>query len=232
MTDIDLSQTKWVVFELSNTCPYASQHKECPLHLQVQNPVTLPSRIVLDVMSSLRDRDWGGTVEFHNYCEPTSDPRLFWLIGEAKQRGFGVRIWTNGWNMSQTLLDELVTCGVTEFRFSAYGDSEMTRLTALRSSVPLDVQQGFPLDGRLHLYEFPVNQLRVPCQAPLQEIVIRCTGRLGLCCLDWREDHDLGDLNVQSFDELLSSDQVWSLHERLSRGDRYLNLCSRCLQGR
>jgi len=231
MGDQLLATTKRVTFELSNRCPYASEHKLCPLHLQHRGePVTLPAKVVLGVMDSLVQRGWKGLIGFHNYSKPTSDPRLFWFIREAHERGFGVLIWSNGWNMSQILLDELVAQGVTEFHLSAYGDEE--RLSKLVASVPITIDPGFPLDGRLHLYEFPENDLRILCHAPLREMVVTCKGQIALCCLDWRGDHAMGNLYLQSFDEILESGILHEVQARLSQGDRYLNLCRRCLQGR
>lgn len=205
-----------LLFELSNSCPYSTQHTRCPLSLQ-REPVTLPIAVIEDTLAFLEEQGWSGWVGFQNYNEPLVDPRLYYLIRYVKHP---VRLWTNGYGLSQVLVDELTQAGVKDFEISAYSTKEWERLSGLRFSVPARVNlRG--LDKRLDMYGFPPNQ-GGPCprSAPLHDIIIRRTGKVGLCCFDWRGDHDMGSLRE-------SWGQLEALSEELKRG-RPLELCRRC----
>lgn len=213
-----------VTFELSNTCPYSGLHKPCPLH-QAKEVHTLPSRTVLDTLDLLAYHGWHKEVAFHNYSEPTADPRLFWLMREAAHRDMSVLVWTNGWNLSQQMVDELQESGATHVRVSDYHlRPELHTLTGIT------LHEGLPLDGRLNLYQFAESDYHGPCHAPYREMIITCRGTLGLCCLDWAGTYDQGSLADRPLLELLEAANP--LHQQLLRGERNLPICRRCRQGR
>jgi hypothetical protein len=125
------------------------------------------------------------------------------------------------------MADELAEAGVSSIFVSGYFKSEYERISRLSSAIPIEVQM-MPLDNRLQMYTGPEKHCKNPCHAPLNEIMVVREGRLSLCCLDWRRDYLFGDLHHQTFEEVLRSGELHGVYERLSQGDRYLELCKRC----
>lgn len=223
-----LTHTSRVTFELSNLCNYSKIHKKCPLNLS-QEPTILPRRIVFDVLDYLAKHDFAGQVAFHNYCEPLIDPRLFEFIGYARRRcsRSDIYICTNGFYLNQTMADELVSAGVTSIRVSAYSQSEFERLSKIKPEIPFTVWKA-RLDDRLNVYEASINDTGKPCFAPLNEIIVAREGCISLCCLDWQRVYRFGNLYEQTFEQVLSNGQLQEIYERLSKGDRFLDICRRC----
>jgi hypothetical protein len=230
MRDV-LSETRRVTFELGNRCNYAWCHYRCPLHMCQATPVTLPQRVVLDVLEWLHDEGWEGMLSWHNYSEPLIDPRLFALLDLAGRLlpTCYVYLLTNGYMLTQTLLTELADAGVDRLWVSAYTGAEYDRLTALEpGGVDYKVMRRRQLDHRLELYDREPHGQKRPCWDVLGNVLIRCDKTVALCCNDWRNDHPLGSLETASLADVLADPKVRELHARLAAGDRDLPLCQRC----
>ena len=220
--------TSRISFELSNLCNYADVHKKCPLNL-VRDPIILPIRIVFDVLDTLKHNGFQGTIAYHTYNEPLIDPRLFKFIEYTHDvcPGCEIYICTNGFYLNQTLLDELIESGVSKIHVSAYSRSESKRLSKLKSNIPFDIEM-VKLDDRLHLYDKKEKNIKKPCYAPLNEIIIAREGNISLCCLDWKRKHVYGNLHKQTFEDIMYSGILQTVYDRLSSGDRFIPLCKRC----
>jgi len=223
-----LIHTTRITLELSNLCNYAQIHKKCPLNIAGE-PEILPKEIVFDVLNFLEKHNFSGQIAFHNYCEPLMDPRLFKFVEYARNACpyADIYICTNGYYLNQVLADELVAAGVSSILVSAYSRSEFERLSKIKIDIPFRVWRA-QLDDRLDLYEAKVNDIGKPCFAPLNEIIIAREGCISLCCLDWRRVYRFGNLHEQKFEQVMSSGQLQAVYERLSKGDRFLDLCKRC----
>ncbi len=227
-----LQRVKRVTFELSNRCSYAHLHKNCPLNGEGA-PVHLPGKIVYDTISYLHSMDWHGTLLFHNYSEPLIDPRLFQFISYATVGGMPSMIWTNSWNLSRTMFDELVECGVTWFELSAYTKPELRRLQDMglaREGVNVNIRDTPSLDRRKGIYGFTELTNQGPCnrKAPLEELIIRRDGSIALCCYDWQGRNRFGDLTKESLSDVLERAEMLATYDALKAGIRPFSICRRC----
>lgn len=220
--------TSRISIELSNLCNYSEIHKKCPLSL-ANEPIILPARIVFDILNTLKHHDFQGIIAYHTYNEPLIDPRLIKFVEYARDACPKSKIFigTNGFYLNQTLLDELVDSGVSEIHVSVYFKSEFERLSMLTSNIPLNIEI-MHLDDRLLLYKAKENNIKRPCYAPLNEIIVAREGCISLCCLDWKRLYTFGNLEEQTFDEVIRSGELQAVYERLSKGDRFLPICKRC----
>ena len=114
--------------------------------------------------------------------------------------------------------------GATPF-FSSL--SCLERLSKIKLNIPFKVTP-IILDDRMKIYELPENGSTRPCLAPLNEVLVTHDCKLALCCWDWKRQNVFGDLNTQSIEEILLSDEVRDLYEGLSNGKRNLEICKRC----
>ena len=227
-----LRHTSRVTFELSTTCNLSHVHKDCPTHQWRDSPRFLPARIVYHVLDFMAADGFSREIAWHNYNEPTMDPRLFLFLDAARQRMPGVRqyILSNGVTMCQTLLDELAAHGVTRLWFTAYTDDVEKRLRALdhQAIAQWRIERRSTLDRRLAIYDRDKRPCDDVCFEPLENMLIRATGRVDLCCNDWRGDYTYGDLNSTSFEAILKSGKMQEVWQRLKIGDRFLPICKRC----
>jgi radical SAM protein with 4Fe4S-binding SPASM domain len=223
-----LKNTNRISFELSNLCNYSSFHKKCPLSLEV-NPRILKSKIVYNVLDTLKLFEFQGEIAFHTYNEPLIDPRLFQFISYAKQScpNSNIYICTNGFYLDQNLAIELEEVGVTEMYISAYTEQEFERISKIDHKIPYKIAHQ-SLDDRLNQYTHPIMNISKPCFAPLNEICISRDGTIVLCCLDWKKEYAFGDLNNETFENILKKEKLKEIYNRLSKGDRFLEICKRC----
>ena len=64
--------------------------------------------------------------------------------------------------------------------------------------------------------------------APLTDITITVDGKIGLCCRDYKHSVSFADLNTMSAEEAFTQPALLDAYERLSKGDRFLEICKRC----
>ncbi len=218
-----------VCIELSNFCNMAALHPRCPVSKMQNDPHILPARIVNDVLQTLSRHDYSGRIAFYTYNEPLMDPRLFEFVRTARRScpQSRIHICTNGYCLTQDLVDELVQAGVTSFHISAYSESDLHRFSALAIPVESAVKL-MKLDDRLDFYDTDEKSCDKPCYAPLAQVIITSQGMISLCCLDWKRQYCFGDLNAQSFEEAMADRQLRQAYKRLSHGERFLPLCRRC----
>jgi len=211
-----------VCFELSNRCPY--NHDKCPLSL-AKDVEVLPADVVTGMLYWLQDTKWTGKVAFHNYNEPLIDPRLYYFIERCS---FPVQIWTNGFYLNQTVIDELIRLGVTEFSVSYYTPSEAKRLAALTyQPAKYSLHHSEHLDDRLLMYDKEPS-FKGPCHWPEKNLLIHSDGRVGLCCFDWKRSRTFGNLLTEEPEVILKRRQLTV--ECLAKGERE-GVCKRCKYG-
>lgn len=225
-----------VTFQLSNRCPRASEHPQCPASVMAQDPpMNMPSGLVyevLDVLCPLRFAPgFTGAIAFHAFSEPLADPHLFEYLSRTGWLAGPVMIYTSGWNLDANMLRDLEGAGVTNLNVTAYTPSEYRRLS--------NVLAGAKLTVRLKTVEWTevIDQYsREPiahetrCYAPLTDLCITAGGTIGLCCRDWKHEHDLVDLAKVPFAAAMrdESHTLRTLYCELARGDRRRALCQRC----
>ena len=220
--------TNRISIELSNLCNYSMIHKKCPIN-KIKAPIILPSKIFYSIINTIKKFSFSGKIAFHTYNEPLIDPRLFKFIEDAKKSCPSCKIYicTNGYYLDQIMAEELFSIGANEIHVSAYSDREMERLSKINVDIPFSVER-MNLDNRLNFYDGPKKKYSKPCHAPLNEIIVTREGKISLCCLDWKREYIFGDLHYQNLEGILKEGKMHSLYEKLSNGERTLNLCRRC----
>ena len=227
-----LAHTSRVTFEISDRCNLAYAHIACPAHaMRNEPPIFLPIRLIHGVLDFLHDEGFAGQLAWHNYNDPMCDPRLLWLIDLAAVHvpDAGQYILTNGLNLNQGMLDLLVSHGITRLWVSAYTDAEEKRTKALKApGIDYKVRRFVKLDNRLTIYDRPESGDQRPCYEPLENLLIRADGRVGLCCVDWAQTVNYGSLYEKSLKEILESAEIRDDWQRHTEGKRRHAICKRC----
>lgn len=69
----------------------------------------------------------------------------------------------------------------------------------------------------------------VPCALPFEQLIIRPTGEISLCCNDALGKYTLGDLRTQSILEVWNSEKYNEIRREMQmNGRKNLMLCSKC----
>jgi len=232
--DCPLRHTARITLVLSNLCPYKHMHPQCPAS-RAEEPQILPRPVAEDVISTAAEWGWGktGTLAFHMYNEPTADPRLFSFLGFAKvyMPDCAIHIWTNGWYLNSGMLDEYARAGVTKLVVSTYSQAEYRRLRPLAGHLGRLRCKVWkrPLDDRLvTLNGQPPRRRR--CHAPLYDLTIYPTGKIGLCCMDWAQRETFGDLTETPFAEAMTAafPVMVEAERSLEQRRRVLGACLEC----
>jgi len=232
-----LAHTSRVTLELSNQCQMSRVHKLCPAY-RATECVILPRKQIADVLGTLAAL-WGDgkkkTVAFHCYNEPIIDPRLFLLMNNVRHwiPQVGIRICSNGEYMSRDLFLEMIDAGATRIVFSAYSQKryeELAEITRKPHGTSVRVHHVKKLDGRDFNWATKTG-VDDPCGAPLDDLMIRASGNVGLCCYDCRESVVFGNLNENTFAEIMQAgyDVMRKAQEELKAGDRSrFGVCHHC----
>ena len=236
--------TNAIALELSNSCSHAWLHKKCPLNLEMaqpgvnKDPRTLPLSIVQKVMGTLGEYEYSGALAFHQYNEPLQDPRLFLFLAMAQELCPSAQpyIVTNGYNLTPTLAEELITYGVRKIIVSTMNDKIMLRrVVALQELVGkerIEAHNSAMLDDRMLAYDVPKPIPKGHCHAPLRQVIITRDAKVGLCCHDWQRIYTFGDLREEKLDDILCSDEVRQVYEGLRKNKRGYFLCRQCGRSR
>jgi hypothetical protein len=231
-----------VDFELSNRCNLAYFHEACPAFLKRgDDPEILDTRIILDVCKWLGEIGYSGRIIFSIYNETMIDPRLFWLVEKIAVLApkATMRCLSNGWYLNQHLVDLLWQCGVKSLHLTAYSEEDDRRMRTWkipegmeRLIVPTygDIRK---LDKRRQVYDMPVRtEQRQECYEPFAHIMIRATGQVGFCCLDWDNRHAFASLHDTCLQEIIAGPEMLEAFKATYEGPKSLHLCQRCFWGK
>ncbi len=227
-----LDHTSRVTFELSDRCNLSHAHMKCPAHaVRDAEPVFLERQIIHAVLNFMEEQGFAREVAWHNYNEPLADPRLFYLLGVASLHvpDASHYILTNGLNLNQEILDMLIANGVKRVWVSAYDEAVETRCRGYSApGIDYKVRRFKTLDRRLGIYDRPVAGDHRACYEPLENLVIRADGRVGLCCVDWAQTVCYGDLHDTTLRAILERSAIREDWERNTQGERRHDVCQRC----
>jgi len=222
-----------VTIELSNQCSQAVFHWQCPLHLE-KTPVFMPEKTAQGILSQLGKFKFTGVVVFHNYNEPLEDPRLYSLLDYAKRKCPKARpfIMTSGRRLDKVVLHELKKHGVKKVYVSAYSKAERRRLSKLDpTGIKYRVRYIPKFDDRLNTYNEGQKPRKARCFAPFGEVVVRATGDVVMCCMDWKSEYVFGNVHKNSLAKILGKKKMMAAYQKLSNGKRIFSCCRGCKMG-
>ena len=245
-----------VQLELSNLCNLAMLHKKCYAHESEHKngKIILSGAIVRETLELLKTYGWDGLnkeIKFHEYNEPTNDPRLLKFVEEARQccPQTNILLWTNGWYLNDTIMREMIESGINRFRITAYSDSENERFEHLREQmntalltqnlkpannlpVYVRINRRTQLDDRLQILENSEGQEFPSCYA-LKGLSIRANGFITMCCMDVYQTVTMGNVKEGVIETLLENMAKREIIRKgLQEGLRTEGVCKKCNHAR
>jgi hypothetical protein len=151
----------------------------------------------------------------------------------SKCNKIGIHLWSNGWYLDQGLAEELIDAGATKITLSAYTSREHERFQAMAAALAdrakWDIQRWKQLKQRVMATDDIIKDKHKACRSPWSDLVVRASGQLGLCCLDWREDATFGSI-MDGFGPALERayPEMEKLNKELLAGERNLAVCRQC----
>lgn len=252
--DIILNSITSVQLELSNLCNFSLIHKKCLAYASEtkQGKIILPKSVVKNAINLLTEHHWDGTnkeIKFHEYNEPTIDPRLFMFINYTRKHlpTTNIMLWSNGYYITDVILLEMIEEGINRFRFTAYNDSEWIRLNKLKEYINTELQKDkIIVPNKLQVYmridirkelDDRLTRLKegktIPCYA-LKNLSMRASGAITICCMDIYAETPLGNVRKEDFKTTLinNAKRRLTIKEELESGKSILDLCKGCYSNR
>lgn len=223
-----IKKIRRISFELSNICNYSYLHKKCPTSC-MKTKIILPSEVVYKTIDELAEIGFDGVIAFHRYNEPLIDPRLFMFIEYVNKKlpEAKILILTNGFYLTQDMLNALEKYKLWCIVVSSYSLKEHERISNLNTTIPLRVFFSV-LDDRQFIYDDKEKECSAPCLAPLNDFTINCEGEVNLCCLDFDNRFNFGNLKEKTLKEIVESEKFLDCYNNLQAGKRTLEICKRC----
>lgn len=233
---MDLDRLQLLSIELGAACNLAGAHPYCPTNqperfarADARGVGPLPDDAAAAFVLAARARGFDGLVAFHYYNEPMLQlPRALALMDRigraAPDQAFA--LWTNG-----TLLDPDDAAWIPRFArvfITGHDPQRIPIYRALEARYPgvVSVRPGGH-DQRGMVYGTTPGAPR-PCWRPtVVELPVDARGEVHLCCVDWRADEPLGNIQTDPHDAVL--DAWTSAAARVARaGNDCPLVCRRC----
>ena len=209
----DLSGLSLLSFEICCTCNLQNVHKECPINKRKYQDTRfcLDTDIIVDSIKRARGLGFRGMVAFHYYNEPLVRLNTIKeIMDRVPEQDF--LIWTNA-----LLLDRDVKKNESLRRFkcvciTCYNTDDMPFFEALKAEYKNIEIFDWELDDRLEIYN-KTKKNEFACKRPLFEIPIDYHGNIHLCCMDWNNQHRIGNIFDEPLDQIVCSPDYQALME-------------------
>ena len=171
-----MNDVRHLSIEIGPRCNLACEHVKCPAHERVIDREPLSIERITKTIEAARSLGFRGYVSFHFYNEPTLYPeRIEEVVASCPDARY--MLWTNNPIYEHP--------SITWYSRSDYSNPD------------------YPFDERLHNYD-ELQPWHFPCHRPLIECAIDYSGRVALCCQDWKLTSSPGDVSVEDPTEVLT----------------------------
>lgn len=208
-----LSCTSLISFEISNKCNLQNCHPECPINkrkyrFQLKH---LNTRSIVNTIEKAVSLGFNGLVAFHYYNEPLLNLELITDVIHRlpKQRYL---LWTNGTLLDRKIENNRFLKKFEKVCITCYKKDDMYFFEQLKDFYRNIEIFDWELDDRLDIYEKKIaNDLS--CKRPLFEIPIDYYGNIHLCCMDWNNQYEIGNIFEKDFINIINSEQYQRLQD-------------------
>lgn len=228
-----MNLTQFLIFESGRECNLGTAHDRCPnLHPErckhCDTSAELPDERIVEVAAEAYGRHgFEGLVGFHYYNEPLAQrDRILRLTAAIRARVPDARfvLWTNGQLLPQEG-PELDALSIFDKAWLTQYDGKNYK--RILKAIPATKFLRWGLDQRAA----PAvgKDRREPCGRMFSEFVFDFYGNAHICCIDWRGEVRLGNVQREPFAEILARFQ--HVRDQISRAQmdpEAPRVCRRC----
>lgn len=244
--DLDCPQIREIEIETVNRCN--GKCSFCPINRDVDPRKTtiMDAKLFKKIIDNLSDMNYMGRIALFSNNEPLIDKRIVEFIRYTRKKlpNANIHIFTNGTLLSVELfqamvdyIDELIIDNysddleliepvkiVKEFIESTRSDLAKKVTISLRKENEILTSRGGEARNRNQV----VDVGECSCALPFCQMVIRPTGEVSLCCNDPIGKYTLGDLRIQTIQEVWNGDLYDAIRKQIKKGRKNLPKCSKC----
>ena len=229
-----------VELEVNSMCNRKCSY--CP-NVSMQRPGGYMTEALFQkIVADLAEINFDGNVSYHFYGEPLLDQRLLGFVEHTVRHVPRCRplIYSNGDFLTLDLFREYVKWGRTTFCITQHDNRMPPNLQEILTEASAEEQDHIEIrfandfqmmnrSGLIKTMSVPPEPLEVPCDAPLDTMVIAMNGNVVLCCNDYLETEVIGNVTTYSLREVWCSEPFERFRSALSKGDRTASkLCVSC----
>ena len=231
---------KAVAIEINSACNRRCSF--CPNSTNRREVAFLKESIYYKIIDDLKDMGFDGKLTFNGYNEPMLDRRLEKFIEYTRKALPGVYIYinTNGDFLTLDRWTKLREAGLDFANISQYDGKINDNVQKILDEIEPSEKPHFgahifnekQINNRAGLVKKEI-ELKLPlkryCNRPFTQMVINYKGKVVLCCNDYFSTIEIGDLSVESIQNVWKSKIFKRYRDKLLKGDRAsLELCRKC----
>lgn len=231
-----------VEIEINHHCNLSCSY--CPNSIaQRQEKGLMSWELYQKIIQDLRQIDYSGRISYDFYNEPTLHPHLSsWVAYTKKQLPRScIVLYSNGTRLDEMMFNELFESGVDHFIITQHEQTQGSEYAFQKTFHSLKDQDRknvtyrpfhqINLYNRGGLLEHIGTKVKplTPCYIPSFLLSITVKGKVLACFEDFHQHNIMGDVNVQTLQEIWHSPTFTQFRQNLRRGLRHSNpVCLKC----
>lgn len=226
----------------NNTCSF------CPVNRNddTREYKKMSIELFTTIVKQLQQLDYRGVVGLYSNNEPLLDERLEELARIAKQHlpSATIQIYTNGTLLTLDRFQDLMQY-LDHMYIDNYNDT-------LKLITPVQKVHDYCVKNKVYLNKVrirlrklhdvlstrggqapnrkdeQIEPLDISCLLPFRQMIVRPDGKVSFCCNDALGKHTLGDLAIQSIEEVWNGEIYKTIRKNIIQGRSLLPLCKGC----
>lgn len=200
-----LKSVKIISIEIGNECNFSKLHNKCPINKRKYKNTKekLTNKKIIEIIDEAIDLGFEGYVAFHYYNEPLIYKEKIKKIIELRP-GVKYLLWTNGMLLDENFKNNDILNLFEATVITCYTDKKRKFFDKIAEYYKNVHIVSWELDDRLNVYENK-EMCRENCKRAIFEFPIDYYGNVHLCCEDWNNEYELGNVNEQSLKEIINS---------------------------
>lgn len=226
-----LSETSLLSFEVTPLCNLMKEHDKCPINYRKykNTDYCLTENSIVGTIKKAIELGFSGLVAFHYYNEPLLERDLILRVIERVHEARYL-LWTNAILLDRTVENNEFLSKFTKVNITCYNPKDMPFFKKLEKYYDNVEIFDWELDDRLQIYDKDkINVLS--CKRPLYEIPIDYHGNIHLCCMDWKNEYQIGNIFIDGFSNIVKRKKyknLLSICRKRLRDDKCPEICKNC----
>lgn len=228
----DLSSTTILTFEVGSKCNLSELHVKCPINIRNYKYKGKPLSVdmIVSTIQQAQNLNFSGFIAFHYYNEPLiKKEMILQVIEQLPNQNY--LLWTNGLLLDRVIENNQFLNLFSKVVITCYAQENMSFFKELQSKYQQITILEHELDDRVQSYSRSHNNT-FGCKRPLHELPIDYYGNLHLCCYDWNNTYEIGNINMKSFNDIICDEPYQKVlkntKKRLLDVNTYPEICQKC----